>query len=287
MSNDKEQKHVNVISVSAWDDPADVLLQKIKGRLAELESLTDLLAKKMEAEKPRPAQPTPVKLQATAPYGFLLPAFNGASGADQARALPTDMYKIVDPGQLSDFRTVLQALADPATHDSNRNAIFPPSGDKPSTGVTAAFQYVTDITAGKSSFGFNITVLTASHGLNPAHLYVVEDKHRDKMMIAGPTDIPSILKAALQRRGISYVCQKDPECASSVNNFLAEGAKWRGERGMLIIGNTQNVIESLLNALDRYCPVNWGQPSAARGMTLGKAISEAPKPFRSVQITMP
>ena len=272
---------VRVVSTSAWDEPLEVLVTRLKAKGEEIMQLADRVSQKLAEQKLEQAKAKPLVPQhASSKYGFLLPSaiatnFNVASAAHEVTALPSDIYKITKPGDLEDFRTVLNALANAATHDNNRNAMF-------FSQTSAVTNGQREMAEGKSPIGFNLAAITASNGpAEFAHLFVVEDSKRGKMVVCGPSGISSAQKADLAAGGVTYVSRQDNDCAAVIDDFLAEGAKWRADRGMLISGNTQNIIENLIHAFSTYA----NEYQTDKGLTVGKAIRQASTPKRAVQIT--
>src|SRR4051812_20711776 len=140
-------------------------------------------------------------------YGFLLPLrlshnFNTAGKLVEVQALPNYLRDTVEPKDLADFRFVLAGLAQPG----NRDAIFPADIEQYLAAATSEHERrALDIVEGRSAMGFNLTILAAKSALDkPVFLYVVEDKLRQKMAVAGPEKIPAGFRKQLEKDGVSY-----------------------------------------------------------------------------------
>ena len=74
-----------------------------------------------------------------------------------------------------------------------------------------------------------------------------------------------------------------PGAWNPYDDFLADGAKVRGEKGQLVSGNTQQVIESLIKAFSALCEIadvtqsdnDPNQMTVDKGCTLGQIIHRA------------
>lgn len=227
------------------------------------------------------------------PKAFVLPNddLNKVNGEPmiEGRALPN--YELEDAATskdyiLADFRSALAALAVPEYGGQNRARVWPVElmeyvDEKPTDPADIeAFNTL----QGKSKVGFDLTILAAADSAKKeSYLYVIEDKVRDQMMVVGPEDVSTQLKSALSKNGINYVVKEDPASISRINDFLADGAKVRGEKGQLVSGNTQQVIESLIKAFSALCEIadvtqsdnDPNQMTVDKGCTLGQIIHRA------------
>ncbi|MEZ0223625.1 MAG: hypothetical protein ACAH83_03660 [Alphaproteobacteria bacterium] len=206
------------------------------------------------------------------------------------QALPN--YMLDDPMKspqynLVDFRTALAALAVPEYAKENRSHIWPVELDDflPDEVKKEAAQDKTQAEAlnaikGKSGIGFDLMVVSAVNGKKEqVFLYVIEDKLQNKVMVVGPEEISKPLQSELAKNGVQYVVKSDEGSVTTVNEFLADGAKYRGTIGKLIQGNTQNVIEGLIKAFSALCELadveagaSPDQMTVNKGSTLGLVI---------------
>jgi energy-coupling factor transporter ATP-binding protein EcfA2 len=224
------------------------------------------------------------------PKSFVLPNddLNKVNGEPMiaGKALPN--YELEDAASskeyiLADFRSALAALAVPEYSGQNRSRVWPAElmdfvADTPTDPADIeAFNTL----QGKSKVGFDLTILAAAGSdKQEAYLYVIEDKVRDQMMVVGPEDVAPQLKSALSKNGISYVVKEDESSIQRINDFLADGAKVRGEKGQLVSGNTQQVIEGLIKAFSALCEIadveqsdnDPNQMTVNKGSTLGQVI---------------
>jgi len=224
------------------------------------------------------------------PKSFVLPNddLNKVNGEPMiaGKALPN--YELEDAANskeyiLADFRSALAALAVPEYSGQNRSRVWPAElmdyvADAPTDPADVeAFNTL----QGKSKVGFDLTILAAAGSdKQEAYLYVIEDKVRDQMMVVGPEDVAPQLKSALSKNGISYVVKEDESSIQRINDFLADGAKVRGEKGQLVSGNTQQVIEGLIKAFSALCEIadveqsdnDPNQMTVNKGSTLGQVI---------------
>lgn len=249
-----------------------------------------------------------LKDQGTAPdKAFVVPNEDLASvtGAPLVvgRALPN--YMLEDPTkskeyQLVDFRTALAALAVPEYAKDNRAHIWPvdlndylPDEIKKEAAQDKSQAEAMNTVMGKSTIGFDLVVLAATNAKKEAvYLFVIEDKRRNKMMVVGPEAISAPLQTELVKNGVQYVVKNDEASVSAINEFLAEGAKHRGNMGQLVQGNTQNVIEGLIKAFSALCELtdteagtSPDQMTVNKGATLGKVMKESkskPAVFTSI-----
>lgn len=218
----------------------------------------------------------------------------------QGEAVPSyDMDdSMVEPGgshTLVDFRSVLAALAVPAYAEHNRKVIWPDEllrcvdkEDFPKAAEDLEAYYCLH---GCSKIGFDLTVL-ASHNSSQQkdYMYVLEDKQRNKMIVIGKEEITPQLQSSLTKNGIQYVVHGDDGSVTAINEFVSDGAKVRGEAGLLQSGQTQNVIESLIKAFSAVCELRDvksedGQMKVKMGSTLGQIIHSdhaEPKVYTSI-----
>jgi hypothetical protein len=222
------------------------------------------------------------------PYGFLLPRrlsqnFNAAGQLVEVQALPNYLRDTVKAKDLADFRLVLGGLA----QRGNRDAIFPVEIEQYLAMTDSEHERrALDIVEGKSPMGFNLTVLAAKSDLDrQVFLYVLEDRLRRKMAVAGPEKIPAGLKKQLERDGVSYAVRKSNECDAVIDDFVADGAQHRCERGFLLDNNIrtrQSVIGDLvrgLNAVSEIKETGINLSNMPLDYTLGRAIRHSgPEP---------
>ena len=209
------------------------------------------------------------------------------------KALPN--YLLEDPTktkeyQLVDFRTALAALAVPKYAKDNRAHIWPvdlddylPDDVKKEALNDKSQAEAMNTVKGKSGIGFDLVVLAATNAKKePVYLYVIDDKLREKMMVVGPEPISGPLQSELIRNGVQYVVKNDEASVTSINEFLADGAKHRGNIGKLIQGNTQNVIEGLIKAFSALCELTDTEPGASNDqMTVNKGATLGLVMFKS------
>jgi hypothetical protein len=116
----------------------------------------------------------------------------------------------------------------------------------------------------------------------PVYLYVIDDKTRNRMMVVGPEPISAPLQSELIKNGVQYVVKTDEASVTSINEFLADGAKHRGNIGKLVQGNTQNVIEGLIKAFSALCELTDTEPGASNDqMTVNKGATLGLVMFKS------
>jgi hypothetical protein len=206
------------------------------------------------------------------------------------QALPN--YLLEDPMKnkefnLVDFRTALAALAVPEYSKDNRSHIWPvelddflPDEVKKEVAQDKTQAEAMNTLKGKSAIGFDLIVVSALNSKKEQiFMYVIEDKLQEKVMVVGPEAISKALESQLSKNGLQYVVKGDEGSVTTVNEFLADGAKHRGHVGKLVQGNTQSVIEGLIKAFSALCEladVEAGatpdQMTVNKGSTLGLVI---------------
>lgn len=205
-------------------------------------------------------------------------------------ALPN--YLLPDPAgsksyDLVDFRTALAALAVPEYGKENLSHIWPvelddylPDEVKKEAAQDKSQAEALNTVKGKSAIGFDLIVVSALNAKKEqVFMYVIEDKLQHKVMVVGPEEISKPLQSELAKNGVQYVVKGDEGSVTTVNEFLADGAKYRGTVGKLIQGNTQNVIEGLIKAFSALCELadveagaSPDQMTVNKGSTLGLVI---------------
>jgi hypothetical protein len=242
------------------------------------------------------------------PQAYIVPNndLNNVNGTPlvSGRAMP--VYDLEDAGasdeySLVDFRSALAGLAVPEYSAENRKRIWPVSlhefvAEQPTDPSDIE---VFNTLEGKSSMGFNIAVLaTADSKEDPAYLFLIEDKvqlgdnMRQKLMVVGPEEISPQLQSELTKNGVFYVVKSDEGSVKKINDFLADGARVRGEEGKLA-GDTEKVIEGLIKAFSAVCELenldqSESDPSqmlVSKGSTLGQVIHNskaAPSVYTSI-----
>lgn len=226
----------------------------------------------------------------SSPLAFILPNddLNKVNGEPmiEGQALPNYILEDASLSKeyiLADFRSALAALAVPEYGGQNRARVWPEELMKHvvenPTDPAGIEAYNTLL--GKSKVGFDLTILAAAGSdKEETYLYVIEDKVCNQMMVVGPEAVSTQLKSALSKNGINYVVKEDEASIQRINDFLAEGAKVRGEKGQLVSGNTQQVIEGLIKAFSCLCEIadvsqsetDPDQMTVDKGSTLGKII---------------
>lgn len=283
--------------------PADADLDKLLSRLDKLIALAEELRTDVTALKE--AKNTPAKQAKNAPavtepqgavnvtvapvsggsqYGFIVPknlaaTFNDASPIIEGKALPNYILAKPKPDELMDFRTVLAGLALPQAANNRKN-LFPRDlmehlpDDIRWTQVPDEREALS-VVMGRSAKGFDLVILHAVKGNGePTYLYVLEDKTRQKMIVAGPEPIGPKLEAALAKNGVTYVTQGEPAAAKTINHFVDEGALHRGDRGRLDGWQMETTRNNLVKAFSAICELPMSPPSVRRGaVTLGEVIS--------------
>ncbi len=204
-----------------------------------------------------------------------------------AKALPN--YVLDDPLKskdfaLVDFRTALAGLAVPEYGKENRTHIWPvdldnylPDEIKEEAKADASQEEAMKTVKGQSKIGFDLVVLGAKDEKGElVYLYVIEDKMREQMMVVGPAPISAALKSELKKNGVDYVVKTDESSQVEINEFLAAGAKHRGNLGKLLQNHTQGVIEGLIKAFSALCELTDTEAGATpdqmtvnKGATLG------------------
>ncbi len=277
---------------------ASELNEMVLGLTRQLDERTQAQAQAPSSAKVQPlvtpkAETPVVEIRPTQPHGFMLPknlsgSFNIARNLVEVQALPNYLRDDLKPNELADFRAVLGALAAKPAQRGNRDAMFPadlenflPDDFQKGESDRRAF----DVIEGKSAMGFNLAVLAAKTSENkPAHLYVLEDKLREKMIVAGPEGVKADFADELAKGGVQYVVKSDEKTASAINEFLAHGAKFRGEKGLLFPGNTQSLIEGLIKGAFALSEIPHKEANV-KGTTLGDAIKDSKNPAIYTQIT--
>jgi hypothetical protein len=239
-----------------------------------------------------------LSLSERARHAFTIPSTKGVSSAF---AVPN--YMLEDPVRskeyaLVDFRTALKALCLPQHAQENRARIWPTHLDDylPADMLKeiAADQDQTEAMntiQGKAKGGFGIVVLRAANEDKPVNMYVIEDKARGAMMVAGPQPISYALQADLARNGIEYVSKNEPCAVAAVNNFLAASALQRAPSGV----RPPRIVEALVKAFSAVCELpdhypdvtraNNGDMVIGRGVNLGQLVHDnksAPAVFTSI-----
>ena len=202
--------------------------------------------------------------------------------------------------RLVDFRTALAALAVPEYAKENRAHIWPvdlddylPDEVKQEAAKDKSQAEAMNTVKGKSQIGFDLVVLATTNAKKETvYLYVIDDKLREKMMVVGPEAISAPLQSELAKNGVQYVVKSDEGSVTQINEFLAEGAKHRGNTGKLVQGNTQNVIEGLIKAFSALCELTDTEAGASpdqmtvnKGATLGLVMYKSkskPAVFTSI-----
>lgn len=238
-------------------------------------------------------------------HGIVLPNedLDSVSGNPVVAGAALPLYDLQDPmndadHKLVDFRTALAALAMPGYAEKNREHIWPvellesiPDDAKPDEND---IRDIYDPLRGKSAYGFDICILGAAGKKDDdmSFLYVLEDKERDEMIIAGPEAIDPELSAVLGKSGITYVVKDDDTTASKINEFMKKGNIVRFESGK--IKEEEDVFkehQGLLLAFSAICRLgpdnaaSEGEDEIPQGMNIGEFIHQAkatPNVFTSV-----
>lgn len=173
---------------------------------------------------------------------------------DLKKPLESTEYELVD------FRAVLASLAVEGHGERNRERMWPvkliekiPAKDRPDPETQRA---IYDPLCGKSGHGFDICILAAAgkDKSSMKFLYVVEDKERDMMIVAGPEPITPELTSALAKKNITYVVKSDPATAERITNFMGEGHVYRLRNSTLKKKEQLDEInENLAQAFSAIC----------------------------------
>jgi hypothetical protein len=219
------------------------------------------------------------------PNIFMLPNGNDLKNAFQAVAVETQavpnytLDKDVNPKQLANFHEVLLGLASPDLRKDNRNAIFPTDVEEHlSEPVTPSQRNAFDVIEGKSVWGFNIAAVAAGNDVvGRTYFFVIEDTVRERMMVIADLAISAELERQLAAGGVDYTYKLPPKSASRIDDFLVEGAKVRGERGMMKPSDAQTVVEDLITGFSVIQQIGQRGSDEIRiekGATLGSIIKQ-------------
>lgn len=177
--------------------------------------------------------------------------------------------------ELADFRTVLAALAVPESANDNLQHIWPSDlRNKTEEAVPDEDKDAFDAIEGKSETGFNMTTL-ATASADPSNkginfLWVIEDRELQEIKIIGSEKIGEKLQSELKKNHVEYLLQSDESTVQTINDFLTEGARVRGEQGGIRAGtDAQNVVGTLIKAFSAVCDAG---DIIKKGSTLGSII---------------
>lgn len=230
----------------------------------------------------------------------------GASPLVAAQAIPVfDLPEDDNAFELMDYRAVLGALVAPKYMEENRERFWPVGLterlDNPPDAENPEKIEPYNINEGKGKWGFNLTVLNATNEKQEqVYLWLIEDKARlektqtdwHRYMMVGPEPISPDLEAQLAKGGVQYVVKDDPKTAETVNKFLVEGARVRGEDNQMAVADAKEVTEMIVRAFAVQCPLPRVMPGSdpneqiiPEDATLGDMIheaKEAPAVFTSI-----
>jgi len=280
----------------------DVLMAALKSQYPDIKQADDYIIP-LDALGRTLASLTDKK--SVSPQSFVVPNNDVNSVGEQplaaGKALPNYLLDSDSKGyELVNYRSALAALAVPGWADANRKHIWPVALDEylvpdPEPDAKAKKKMTPDeikaaeeaakadleahnCVKGQSKIGFDLVILSAANDkAQPVYLYVIEDKQRQKMIVVGADAISPTLSSALKKNGVQYVLKDDADSVAQIDEFLAEGARKRGENGAIATGTTQGVIESLIKAFSTLCDLSGadggsGQPTVGKGATMGKII---------------
>jgi hypothetical protein len=216
------------------------------------------------------------------------------------RAFPN--YTEYEPSryELVNYRSALASLAIPGWLEANRASIWPVDLDehlqsepapKPKRRLTPEEEKAVEearrvdeeahkCVKGQSDIGVNMVILSAvNDNREQIYMYAIEDKKRGKMLVVGPDSISAAFDSELKKNGLQYVKKDTPATVAQIDEFLADGARKRGESGTSGPGAMNGVIESLIKAISSLCELTGAngapaQPTVGKGSTMGKIIHD-------------
>lgn len=125
-----------------------------------------------------------------------------------------------------------------------------------------------EVLKGEHPAGFQITVVKAAHEGNGVFMPVIGDAVAGKVLVLGPGAAPEGLE-----EHIVYVDNRQPGVADKVNDFLVNGARLRGEKGLLNPEQVRTCVEDLLGAVE-VLGTTTQAPGVDTGATVGAAFAE-------------
>lgn len=165
-------------------------------------------------------------------------------------ALPTYAGVQPDGYKLVDFREALMAIASPALSAGNIEGVKHDkeqlAEDFRNAGLDVdSFYY--QLVSGDHKLGFELGILVAQdpETQGECYLYTVKDKIRDKCLVVGPSEIPSVLQSTIANGNVEYVSRQDPGCHKAVCTFLDVGVRDRVVRKALSGVNPDTVSDEL------------------------------------------
>ncbi len=207
-------------------------------------------------------------------HGEALPLY------DLPESLEEEGYKLVD------FRTALAAFTIPGFAEKNRDRIWPvdlldrmPEEERPQG--EALIRDIYDPLRGKSAHGFDLCILAAAgkEGGEAVYLYVIDDKERGKMLIAGPEKISAELQSALGKNGISYVLKDSVFTAKEIEEFMGAGHTERFNAGKIRQEDEARKLQAnLIQAFSAICRHDDGGEDIEKGTGLGDYIQSGQTP---------
>lgn len=274
----KSEKKKPLVDLLSFDD----MLEEGLGNREELEKKRGTLLAALKSIRPdlqaSPEQVIPLKNLALAlkeveaakdaPTAIVMPNtdFNAVTKNPVVvgEALPNyDLKKPLESAEyeLVDFRAVLASLAVDGYAERNRERIWPvkliekiPAKDRPSPEDQRA---IYDALRGKSDHGFDICILAAAGNDDRSmkFLYVIEDKARKMMIVAGPEPITPELTSELAKKNITYVVKSDPATAERITNFMGEGHVHRLRNSSTITKKEKldEINENLVQGFSAIC----------------------------------
>jgi len=193
-----------------------------------------------------------------------------------------------------DFRAILTSMAIPEYVEQNRNAFFLTDlteqdqvkqllKEKSEKDREAEMQIYSTL-MGASSSGFNLAIVSGKNSKSETvHLYVLEDRECNRMVVVGPENISVQLAGALNKNNVLYLNKSDPATQEQIDKFMSEGTRARQTSKKLGKDAAEKLTSNLITAFglatavpDEFMTVNeQGAPMIKQGATLGKIFVRA------------
>lgn len=129
-------------------------------------------------------------------------------------------------------------------------------------------QQAISLLEGKHWSGFRISIVAAQSGGTRVFMPMIDDTPRGQTLLVGPGPLQGRIA-----EGVTYVDASKEDATLKINEFLADGARMRGEAGKIQVKEVYGLVEDIIRAVSAAAQVKGDNSSLLpTGTTIGDVL---------------
>ncbi|MDI1226253.1 MAG: hypothetical protein PSY14_01015 [bacterium] len=169
-----------------------------------------------------------------------------------ARTLSANFHGVAAYDPLSDkaapasYKTVVAGL----TRDRLDKFFFPDLQKHSLDPVAEKDKSAISLLEGTHPMGFRVSMIAAQDGDKRVYMPMIDDTLRNMTLLVGPGPAGKSIADA-----VTYIDGSEKDASKKINEFLADGARLRGEMGKLNVSDAYELVEDLIRAVSASADV--------------------------------